>query len=600
MAKYKLGWKKDVHDPKDFIHKMKVVPIPERVVLDKFLPEVRNQGSVGSCVGFGIGANLTARAKMRGDFIEWFSPTWIYNGARYIEGTLTEDDGCYPRDALDWLLEQGCLLEHFWPYNPLMLDMKSPPSSLDKEAAKVPLLAYYRVVDSVDGICSAIADGFFVSIGTPWFKKWMNPMPTWRCGWKNVPGVLPEVTASDATVGGHETVLYGYDQKQQVLYGQNSWGCYDDRTEILTGSGWKLFKELIIGDEVATLNPATSFLEYQKAAEGFVYDFDGELYHYKSRDVDLLVTPNHRLYIKPRAKNDKEEKAWMLIEADKIRSPRFKMKKNALWDGMEIKQKLVGHHLIDMDLWLEFLGYFVSEGSTNHCITKRKTHKEKGRVKKYNTCISQNNKDEKIDGCLNKLPWNFKYSYHEWKTNNKDLFFELRPLGKAHEKHLPKYVKRLCSRQLEILFRAMMLGDGSGEPLHKWTYFTSSKALSDDVQEILLKIGWAGDISYTDRRGRNNGTGGITRHIEYRIGVKTAELEQRKGGGFKPERVRYVGKVYCVGVPNHILFVRRNGRAVWSGNSSWGDKGRYIMPFSAIEVFKELGGYDAHYLKKVA
>lgn len=224
MAQRQFGWRKDAYDSRDYLHKMKVAIIPGVMTLEEYLPDVRNQGNVGSCVGFGIGGNITARAKQRGNYTQWFSPTWIYNGARYIEGTLSEDVGCYPRDALDWLLEKGCLLESLWPYNPLMLDRKAPPSSLEPEAAKTPLIAYYRVVDSVDGLCSAIADGFCVSIGTPWFKKWMNPMPTWRCGWRNVPGILPEVTVSDETVGGHETFLYGYDMKQQVFYGQNSWG----------------------------------------------------------------------------------------------------------------------------------------------------------------------------------------------------------------------------------------------------------------------------------------------------------------------------------------------------------------------------------------
>lgn len=222
--KREFGWKKDRHDSRDYIHKMRVVPIPDRYIMDQYLPSVRNQGNVGSCVGFGIGANLTARAKIRGDYTEWFSPTWIYNGARFFEGTLAEDVGCSPRDALEWLLEKGCVLEHLWPYNPLMLDMKAPSSSLDGPAAEIPLIAYYRVVDGVDGLCDALAQGFYVSIGTPWFKKWMNPMPSLACLWRNVPGVLPEVTVTDETVGGHETVLYGYDMKEKMFYGQNSWG----------------------------------------------------------------------------------------------------------------------------------------------------------------------------------------------------------------------------------------------------------------------------------------------------------------------------------------------------------------------------------------
>ena len=33
-----------------------------------------------------------------------------------------------------------------------------------------------------------------------------------------------------------------------------------------------------------------------------------------------------------------------------------------------------------------------------------------------------------------------------------------------------------------------------------------------------------------------------------------------------PERLRYAGKVYCVNVRNHVICVRRNGRAAFCGN----------------------------------
>jgi len=37
-----------------------------------------------------------------------------------------------------------------------------------------------------------------------------------------------------------------------------------------------------------------------------------------------------------------------------------------------------------------------------------------------------------------------------------------------------------------------------------------------------------------------------------------------------------MGSVYCVEVQNHILYVRRKGKAVWCGNS-WGDEGYFKM-----------------------
>jgi hypothetical protein len=211
------GWKKDTFDKRDYLFRAKPwVALPNSVPENAaYLPAIRDQGNVGSCVGFGIGANLVARDKLLARYLDWYSPTWIYNGARYIEGTLMFDLGCYPRDALHWLYMKGCLLEYLWPYDPEKLDTTPPPSSLEPEAAKHPLLSYYRVVDGVEGICSCLADHHFVSIGTPWPDKWMHREP--------FNGDLEEITVSDLSNAGHETCLYDYDLELERVFGINSW-----------------------------------------------------------------------------------------------------------------------------------------------------------------------------------------------------------------------------------------------------------------------------------------------------------------------------------------------------------------------------------------
>jgi len=205
MKPNKLGWRKDPWDPRDCLHELGVAKIADIVITPSaLLPTVRDQGNVGSCVGHGIGGNVTARAIALGDYTEWYSPTWIYNGARYIEGTLTQDNGCYPRDALKWLLKQGCLLEHLWPYDPKKLDQRPPPSSLYSTAAQHPLIAYYRVTNGTTGICSALSAGFIVSIGTPWFQKWMagtGPSNT------KSPGLLPKASLVDPARWGVIVIL---------------------------------------------------------------------------------------------------------------------------------------------------------------------------------------------------------------------------------------------------------------------------------------------------------------------------------------------------------------------------------------------------------
>lgn len=208
------GWKKDKYDRRDFLFKPRLA-IPDKVSLLDAMPAVRDQGQIGSCVGFGIGANLTALAKRLAVDPEWFSPTWIYNGARFIEGTLPYDEGCFPRNALQWISDKGCLKEHFWPYHPTRLDKTSPPSTLEPEAAKWPILIYSRITGGADGIMAALAAGKPVSIGNPWFDDWM---------FTDRNGRLPDVRNTTPPAGGHETIIYGYDRTTGYFLCQNSWG----------------------------------------------------------------------------------------------------------------------------------------------------------------------------------------------------------------------------------------------------------------------------------------------------------------------------------------------------------------------------------------
>lgn len=214
--KYRVfGWKKDKYDKRDYIYPMKrgMYTLPEAVDLSALLPEMSDQGYLGACAGFSFSNNLSGCAKQQNVFTERFSPKWIYNGARFLDGTLTEDSGAYPRDCLKWLKMKGGLLEHFWPYSD-KLDPTPPPTKFDPEAKKYPVLEYFRVT-SVADICACLADGHLVSFGTPWYDEWMDCPPD---------GKLPIVTDKSICGGGHATLCYGYDVIRNVFLCMNSWG----------------------------------------------------------------------------------------------------------------------------------------------------------------------------------------------------------------------------------------------------------------------------------------------------------------------------------------------------------------------------------------
>jgi hypothetical protein len=207
-----FGWLKDPYNPIAKIHTPTKVEYPSYFSLESYCPSVRLQiGS--SCVGHGVGGTLGTVSKQLGAFIEWDSPNWIYNGARYLEGWLNRDCGCYPEDALKWTRDMGRLLERYWPHSGFTPATPTSEGRGDKAFKSVDF-DYVRVADGIDGLISALAEGHPVNLGTPWPNSWGG----------YVEGILPTINKDSDLAGGHDTFLYGYDKTANVFFGQNSWG----------------------------------------------------------------------------------------------------------------------------------------------------------------------------------------------------------------------------------------------------------------------------------------------------------------------------------------------------------------------------------------
>lgn len=81
------------------------------------------------------------------------------------------------------------------------------------------------------------------------------------------------------------------------LFGADSQtGCYDDQTEVLTTTGWKLFKDVSFNDKFYTLT-ASRKIEVHNPINIFQYDYAGDLCHFSTDSLDLMVTPNHRMLV---------------------------------------------------------------------------------------------------------------------------------------------------------------------------------------------------------------------------------------------------------------------------------------------------------------
>ncbi len=372
---------------------------------------------------------------------------------------------------------------------------------------------------------------------------------------------------------------------------KEKFGCYDDKTEILTRDGWKFFKNITSHDAVASLIDGNR-LEYVIPSDVISYYYEGEMYKLKTRSVDLLVTPNHRLYVaKGTTYNGKHkpclktEGVFELSTPDKFFGKNKAFKKDAVWSGIQIDTFVLNAYVyhasykeIDriytkqeksfpMKDWLKFLGFYTAEGCSD---------KKRGSV-----AIACNN----VDGGKEALMTESLISALDYKIKAKMLDKSARVYGiynrqlcnflldncghLAHNKKVPNFVKELSSDLIRHFLKYLFIGDGHRSKC-ALTLTTTSKKLADDVQELILKVGDSSRI-YSARPARSSALV-IGKHETYTVNWHKNEKRhntQNKGlsKGSIEKYIDYAGMVYCVTVPSNIIFVRRNGIPVWCGNS---------------------------------
>ncbi len=75
-----------------------------------------------------------------------------------------------------------------------------------------------------------------------------------------------------------------------------TFNCYSEDTEFLTQVGWKNIHQYEQGDKIATVNPDSADIEFHVPSRKFQNEYNGNMVHFKTKQIDMLVTPNHRMW----------------------------------------------------------------------------------------------------------------------------------------------------------------------------------------------------------------------------------------------------------------------------------------------------------------
>ncbi len=368
--------------------------------------------------------------------------------------------------------------------------------------------------------------------------------------------------------------------------------CHSADTEYLTEKGWKRYEDISDSEKVATLNPATGAIEYQQPTARHSYDYDGKLLHLKNRGVDALVTPNHRMWTRPTVQKSRSEKPWQFVNAEDLIHVKgghgggcLELKNAASWVGNPMETFLIPRNSqvngwspekgtknrsrdleryakpapyeVPGDLFIQFLGYYISEGS----ITETP-----------GPIVLSQNKGEVADRIITVVKGlGFDPTVTESREGQLNICFShvglWAWLGEhcgvdSSTKKIPKAILNVSQEQLEILLDALVEGDGSLPQLGSdgsFTYSTTSELLNDQLHEVCLKLG----VALTSRCQDRSEEGWNPIYCSYGH-YDTRHLIKPKD---HISAISYKGSVSCFTVPNGLLVTRRGGRVLISGNS---------------------------------
>ncbi|MDG6945045.1 MAG: NAD(+) synthase [Nitrososphaerota archaeon] len=433
------------------------------------------------------------------------------------------------------------------------------------------------------------------------------------------------------------SILYFYANKMNYLVAgtgdrsENLLGyfCYDEKTRVVTKQGPKGIGELKTDDVVFSFDPTTKKVKESKVDGVFVFDYNGEMVNFRSRNADIMVTPNHRMLVVSSSTGDYQYAKPVFRSAQECLRRKYTVVPiPAGWDGVgdlpaEFQVTFSQKHVVRaisvrMEDLLFVFGLFIGDGCAVKGTTvvparsgltrgeyQAQVRDTKGRflalspqvsrprMRAYDTyetdfALPNYTKDDarqRLIRILEKYEISYSLTRDLVRIPSKGLFDLFSQCGfGARQKHIPPWILEYPSNYLTFLLHGLRASDGSkgkGE-----VYCTSSSRLKDDFVQLCVKIGRMPKVRTRAPRTSRLKSGKIIRSSEsYEIIYARKVKRGRTIRNSNAKKVHYEGKVWCPSVPPfENMLVERNGNYVFCGNTKFGDGGADFLPI--VHLYK--------------
>jgi thymidylate synthase ThyX len=375
---------------------------------------------------------------------------------------------------------------------------------------------------------------------------------------------------------GHESVIEHEKVTVRIVCDRGC--CYSEDTKVLTEVGWKYFSELSKTDRVFTKDERNKLLS-MKPKRIIKEKYVGKMLNFHTTQLDLVVTPNHKMWVYDYHKRSDKSRIWKFMDANNLKNTRYVFSKGAKWGGKSIEVITIPSTIVkrgfydkefdgakyDAKTFLKFLGIWVTDGSISF------GKKDCG----HRIVISQTKYRNQVEHILDGLSIKYTKNKNDYRISNKPLFEYLLSnfiqgdnTRKTYYLKVPTWIKGLNPQLLSCFLEGVILGDGTPHTGgHGYQIYTASKDFAEDLVEIAMKVGKTANYYCPEIRSTPH------RLIQQRVPAYVVSIIETVDTLYNrtPDtyvEINYDGFVYCVELPkHHRLYVMRHGKPCWCGNS---------------------------------
>lgn len=350
----------------------------------------------------------------------------------------------------------------------------------------------------------------------------------------------------------------------------NSGHCYDKDTQVLTDKGFMYWSEVNYDTNLAVIDPKNrAFKGFEKPKALIQYLYKGQMIHFNTKDVDLMITPEHKLYCSLNSTAYKRtHPEFELIPANKIigKSPTYK--KPVYKKPLRLALTAINTDTSVGDCIYKLYGFFIGDGYSTGKGNFIQFHLKKERKIQYLKQICEE------CGLKIEEKANNQYNVYTDPKIFRELFY-----NENNEKTFPNSFLTMSKESFEYFFEGLINSDGY---IYKTglNYFTTSVELKERLSALFS----INNVNHTITYNKLNNENWKDSYV-FNISNNKNKYPMFNDSRTKktPIEIDYNDMVYCAEVSTGLLVVRRNDKVCLCGNCSVLEHASFTFMISGVD-----------------